>query len=465
MDLAPIVSALYGDTANFSLATLLRDIDFDIGDAPNASYDIQNMLQSHLEFNRQLVINIDIRTILRICDKLVLVNAMDKTIKLSIGLKTPLTIVNHRIRSSADIYVAYMNRYNIVFNGIVDFTGQSTAKMVASNKNVNTYMRVAKLYNTNWSCTTMHIGSLRVLYASDGSSICDATINLCVVLEELYADNNKNITTCKPFANTLHTLSCAGSCGITDKGIKRCAKLKNLHMMDNVHITTCVPFARTLKYLNISNSPYNDYDDIMCDDGLYSRMQQFNISELNANYNRRITTCKTFAKSLKILHACCNIPSNKNGYNCGIGDYGLRLCTSITELYARHNYGITTCAPFAHSLRKLSIPFGSGIRNEGLRLCMSITDLNVSCNPRAISCDPFANTLRILDVSWRIHRITHGMVYYKSCGTGDEELRLCRSLTYLDARDNRRITNKDKYMMKPSPQQHVPMLMRKRIKA
>jgi len=108
------------------------------------------------------------------------------------------------------------------------------------------------------------------------------------------------------------------------------------------------------------------------------------LEKLDAQNNYAITTCEPFATSLKKLNA---------SGNCGITDDGLRLCNNITDLNADRNGKITTCAPFAQTLITLSIQATSGICDKGLIACTHIERLNIIRNSRITTCAPFAKTL------------------------------------------------------------------------
>jgi len=115
------------------------------------------------------------------------------------------------------------------------------------------------------------------------------------------------------------------------------------------------------------------------------RLEQ-TIEVLNVSGNDTITTCAPFAKSLRALYA----------NRACISDNGLSLCTLIELLFANNNSEITTCAPFAKSLRTLFADGRCGISDEGLHLCTSIVILSANNNSAITTCHPFANTLQIL---------------------------------------------------------------------
>jgi len=132
----------------------------------------------------------------------------------------------------------------------------------------------------------------------------------------------------------------------------------------------------------------------------------------------KITTCAPFAKSLKVLSAI-----NYSHF----GDEILRSCTSIVELYAKDNHRITTCAPFANSLEILDASSYCGIGDDGLTSCRFIKNLIASNNIKITTCNPFANSLKILKASG-------------NCGIADISIVSCHNIKELYVYANRKIT-------------------------
>ena len=132
----------------------------------------------------------------------------------------------------------------------------------------------------------------------------------------------------------------------------------------------------------------------------------------------KITTCAPFAKSLKVLRVA---------FNNYIGNNSLVTCHSIKELYACCNREITTCAPFANSLEVLYATSDCGIGDDGLVSCRSIKTLYADNNRIITTCAPFANSLEIL-------RATN------DSGIGDDGLASCYSIKTLFAHSNIKIT-------------------------
>ena len=86
--------------------------------------------------------------------------------------------------------------------------------------------------------------------AKEYDQICMQT---CVSLEELNADNNPNITSCEPFAQSLRKLSAQGLCGISDNGLSTCNRITDLNIWDNRRITIRGPYITSLVRLKTNN--------------------------------------------------------------------------------------------------------------------------------------------------------------------------------------------------------------------
>jgi len=277
----------------------------------------------------------------------------------------------------------------------------------------------------------MQIGVKKVLSIFDMfmmSDIVDMIINMNIrvtmrspiLIINHTLSNNDIISACTNGYHVLHN----GRICATDQNISNCESLYELTITDtNKHITTLAPFAKTLKKFTMN------YDDKFTDDDLCicTSIEEFNIDNHNNPYdnnNATITTCKPFAKTLRKLsiNACI-----------GIHDSGLHECSAITELNADYNVHITMCDPFAQTLRKLSAKKWCGIDDHGLRLCKSIEKLDAQSNPKITTCNPFAESLRILIAN-------NDMYCTQKCGINDMGLCLCVSLTELNASNNQTIT-------------------------
>jgi len=76
----------------------------------------------------------------------------------------------------------------------------------------------------------------------------------------------------------------------------------------------------------------------------------------------------------------------------GISDYGLRACKNIKKLYAKNNSKITTCDPFAKSLKILYAENECGISDDGLQLCDNIQELHASGNNKIVHAIQLVNS-------------------------------------------------------------------------
>jgi len=474
-----ILSLLYDNDGTPEI--LLRDIGI------NQSPDILSVIQcEHNNIDTRTIINIGIRTILQICDKLLLATHTTTIINLNITPKRPLCIINHTIRNNVDTIALYNHRYIIVYNNTINDNISATdlfdnnidaieshlsykKRRIAVYNNIENnnirrttevgspyrspyrstynnkfdcvrhYMNIAVLYADNNSyvstCEPFR-GSIKVLYA--GGYLCGITDNglrACTMLRELHADHNRKITTCEPFAHTLRILSAIGECCIDNKGIKLCANLEELRSSDNPRIYkihTCKKTLRRLyvqRYVDILQRDVYGHTNVLhikdhlnaiiCDAALSSCTS---IIELYADDNKYITTCTPFAHTLRKVHAI--------GL-CGIRDEGLSKCTLIKELYADFNRYITTCAPFAKTLHTLSAnmdsSFRGGITDDGLCSCNAIEMLRADNNRKITTCAPFAQTLRNLSIK-------------SHCGMTNDGLRYCTRIEQLYADDNPKIT-------------------------
>jgi len=231
--------------------------------------------------------------------------------------------------------------------------------------------------------------SLRVLIMYGLYGMSDDGLVKCARLEKLNCTYNPRITTCEPFASSLCVLICKSS-GICDDGLKKCTHIEKLDCSNVRDITTCEPFALSLRILvsrfsgicddglkkcihlekldcckhskNCSYESRDTYDtnDLISDIGL---KQCKNISELHCCYNKKITTCAPFHKSLRILNA---------NYS-NITDGGIALCTNIHTISFYGNSQITTCIPFIRSLKYLCCDYSM---TEKIRLMRKNMDVD-----------------------------------------------------------------------------------------
>jgi len=159
------------------------------------------------------------------------------------------------------------------------------------------------------------------------------------------------------------------------------------------------------------------------------------VKYLDAHSNATITTCSPFAKSLRTLIAS---QSQYKTSTCGLKDTGIKLCTSLELLDASYNNKITSCTPFANSLRILfANGYECGIEDGGLKMCKNITELHADNNVCITTCAPFAKTLRILSVC-----VDDRCDYIIM---SDKGISMCNNIEELYANNNTEITTCDPF--------------------
>jgi len=224
------------------------------------------------------------------------------------------------------------------------------------------------------------------------------------------------------YNNTVYVINKLLDVPLNTMHIKKIMAVLNPYKYDSDKIVTCEPYSQTLRVYHA------EYNSKICDDGLSACTA---IEELNLTCNTNITKFAPFAKSLKKLSIW------QTAIKCSTYD-DLKFCTSIEFLNISGTPGITTCEYFSESLRTLIISkecdFGVSceMTNDGLSLCRNIETLVVSHNRDITTCEPFAKSLKILEARG-------------PCGIGDAALKSCTSITYLDANDNTNISTCDPF--------------------
>ena len=206
-------------------------------------------------------------------------------------------------------------------------------------------------------------------------------------------------------------------------------KIKELRMTHcSVNSNDVIP--NTVVRLCITYTNINDAMIFAC-----TKIKYLHISGENS-----ITTCAPFAKTLRRLLL----------KNTTMENAGLALCTNLKVLNADNNSKITTCAPFAKTLTKLYATNDCGIGDDGLKLCSKLKYLDASYNSKITTCDPFAKTLLYLVASCsEPPSYSYNSVYYmrnnihmNNCGISDNGIKLCTKLISLYHIFNNRITLK-----------------------
>jgi len=106
-------------------------------------------------------------------------------------------------------------------------------------------------------------------------------------------------------------------------------------------------------------------------------------------------------------------------------------------LDASSNPKITTCNPFANSLEVLYAKYSCGIGDDGLKICLKLKYLNAASNPKITTCSPFARTLLHL---YACNNLNHSTDV--ECGITDDGIKTCTKLIELNSYCNDRITLK-----------------------
>jgi len=223
--------------------------------------------------------------------------------------------------------------------------------------------------------------------------------------------------------------------GIGDAELQCCTKIKKLYAINNPYVTSCNPFCKTLKVLHVTHDwDKHDRDKYVCSKmGDIGLQLCIHIKELNASANKLITTCVPFAHTLRTLIA---------DKESGICDDGLKMCNRLRKVNFSNNEYVTTCAPFAKSLEVLIITGSRGkIRDDGVASCSKIKHLNVSDNPHIHTCNPFAKTLKILSVSSSTKKLVNHTCGFGNDGFGNDGLKLCTNIKHLSIYGNKRITS------------------------
>jgi len=385
-------------------------------------------------------------------DKLMMHNAVHALVNINNELRYPMTtqIINcGSYHEYDDLVMLYVCGYKIVHNNTLHHTSNIVSAMVDIAINNGMCLNAVylkkddhKKYNNRYAhflqnnhcdpsipiyksfAKTLRILSLSLQNTKiDFSSyriIEDIDIKLCIYIENLNADENEKITTCEPFAKNLKILSARGSCGINNHGLRLCTNIVDLAADLNCNITTCTPFVNSLRILSAQANQITQHlsRPRTCgidDDAL--KLCTF-IEKLNVDGNKKITTCTPFAKSLRIL----SIHDTSKSFNDS-----LSLCENITNLNATYNFKIKSCASFAKSLRILNASDYCIISDNGIQLCRNIENLNANNNSKITTCEPFANSLRILRARY-------------TCGITDNGLRCCMNIEELHVSDNPKIT-------------------------
>jgi len=175
--------------------------------------------------------------------------------------------------------------------------------------------------------------------------------------------------------------------------------------------------AAIAKGMHIKKMIFDKYELSYDDAKPYATIKNIEIREYNTNMQYSLCS---IAKNL-----CTLIASHRT---CTITNELLYLCTAIKDLDISNNPNVTTCAPFAKSLRKLKAFNSSRLNDIGLEQCTVIEELNIAMT-NVSTCAPFAKTLKILHAN------------HLMCKLGDNGLKSCTAIEELYADHNMHITS------------------------
>jgi len=404
-----LVKNCYDDT----LTALLRDLNLDITCSTNDIIALLNIINND---NNDIINKLGIAQAITICDELCAYRAVNIIIKKKIVLDK---LSEHQIINHNDLQ-DHINIYNrgyriIVGNAIVCYREVDLSSI---NNAYNNGLYAPRVYMNG--ITNNNIGKILPCVLNDIREIHNTELKIVALcknvelIDELYCDgtelplpfakNIKNITmwvfnthcinleqftrlrkfdggklSCDTqLPSTLNMIYAKNLC-LTNKEIATCVRLKKLIACGNPNITTCEPFAQHLVVLDVRNVYSSRFGFALgsgiCDKGLHMCNR---LKILYASNNTRITSCEPFAKTLRKLDA-----SN----DCGINDIGLQMCHRLKILNASDNSQITTCKPFARSLKELHARGDCcGIDNDGIALCANIRILYSYNNNKISQC-------------------------------------------------------------------------------
>ena len=458
----------------------MRDGDHNANEACQGDYDKHAAMKSIIKTYKGVgsesdmiaayLAHLDIAKILLTCDKFAMTAQLDDLICLNAPSQNSTMIIHHGYDTDNNDYsqiaCAYINNHYLLFNGIFtyysykrnnfgaavdnglcvtelilgdnDFVNDVTPKLYENLRSfdLNGNCRMPRSCNQDGSSASFaHFTSLtslniefesRMDYKSKNFAIPNADICNIAGLRALNCDNNKKITQLGSLVDTLSVLFMR-NCKITFLELSWCKMLERLvcdGVCDNGHgeyFDPSKPFdlsANSLTVLSWANvnhllrcdalSNCVKLEKFCCTDNSL-QFSQFSlpslrvlvasgkkcsvcddtirfcatIEELDCCDNIRITTCEPFAKSLRILHARRSVMT----------DIGLSKCVNIEELDCMDSKLITTCAPFYRSLLRLNM-IGSGIVNNGLLRCKYIKVL--AYDSKIPKCDSFITSLKVI---------------------------------------------------------------------
>jgi len=391
----------------------IKDLDIEYRTFTRIIRELLKKFDNRGDVVRNYILHIGIENFLSACDKLKLNQQIyNVIIGLNMKLQTPMqqSVINHEFCMRDNIVTIFDNGYRLIYNNTVTMldvddkfcraikNGLSITKLTKCDSceigkildkslcnNLHTLQLVDKIqynygdYYTNKIQSQLQLDKFPPLTSFDISKYKKDTINICIKNMHSLRELNCcgcNINDINFFPASLHTL-CINYTRLPQRCITKCTSIVKLICNNNKCITSCESFAKSLRILSIEN---------ICSIECKGLIGCVNIEKLNCMGNSKITTCAPFASSLRVL--ICS-------FSNAITDKGIEGCAYIEELDCSKNKNITTCKPFAASLRILICNY-CNIRDNGLAKCTNIETLECSHTELITTCVPFCKSLCIL---------------------------------------------------------------------
>jgi len=115
---------------------------------------------------------------------------------------------------------------------------------------------------------------------------------------------------------------------------------------------------------------------------------------LNVSHNPYITTCEPFAKTLRELYI--------DGEMCGVDNDGMMLCDKLRVLSINYNRRISDCNSSGKTLVEL-YAHNSDLRDWGLSSCTRLKYLDPTYSRNITECAPFAKTIKYVATYEKIY--------------------------------------------------------------
>jgi len=331
---------------------------------------------------RDTLIRIGINNAITICDEL----CIPSVIRAILSTKIPNTIMSNDIINHAmtiTISSSYTRGYKLVLN--------DTHSILNANYTILHNALLNNIYATRFSFQIVDRDRKHVSLCKRNTMIQNAMtdisiISLCNAYRDIYCETAKDDGEC--IIADLDDLNYDPVIPYESE-LKLFTNLKKLYAKNNVNLPNYAsPCLNSLEEVHIPcNYFYIDHQLTRCNNRDVALSLCTYIRVLDASNNPIITTCQPFAASLRILYA---------SRRCRICDAGLALCKNIKLLDAYGNPRITTCDPFAKSLVKLLAGGQCGVGDKGMHLCDRLKNLNASGNTKiTMSFEKYSqNTIR-----------------------------------------------------------------------